>query len=103
MAAEQPERERRQPEIRLHRYEKAIAVKWPGDDRWFMAWGDLGASAEWRGNPHNPLGFDKLSPDDEWMDPIAEHHRDLSPWTEALRRDLASVQKTLDSMEDHPS
>lgn len=100
MTHQQPES--RHPQIRIHRYEQAIAVKWPGEDRWFMAWGDGGASAEWRDNPNDSLGFDKLSPDDEWMDPIAEHRKDVTPWTEAIRRDVASIQRLLGSLENHP-
>lgn len=28
------------PRIRLHRYERILAVKWPGDDHWLMIWPD---------------------------------------------------------------
>ena len=28
------------PKIRLHRHERILAVKWPGDEHWLMIWPD---------------------------------------------------------------
>jgi hypothetical protein len=36
------------------------------------------------------------------MDPVAEHRKGVTPWTEAIRRDVASIQRLLGSLEDHP-
>ena len=92
----------RHPQIRIHRYERAVAVKWPDDDRWFIAWGEAGASAEWRDNPNDSLHFDKLLPHDEWMDPVAEYRKDVTPWTARVRQDMESIERTLRGMENHP-
>ncbi|MFI8085919.1 hypothetical protein ACIF6L_34655 [Kitasatospora sp. NPDC086009] len=94
------------PKIRLHKFEFAMAIQWPtapwpgGLDRWLVTWGSPDASSEWR--EEKEMRFDRLGPDDEWMDPLADHHKDLTPWTSAIRRDLRSIVQILNRLDDHP-
>lgn len=74
--------------IRLHRYERILAVKWPGDEHWLMIWPDPYPDLAPPGQPAAQTEWNRLARDDDmdghgWIDPVADHHRDLTRLTAA--------------------
>jgi hypothetical protein len=100
------------PQIRVHRYEPILAVKWPACEHWLMVRPDLypefasdgkpAADTHWNTMVTDAAHFDQH----EWIDPAADHHRDLTRLTGAIRDDLAQtmrqVTRTLDTIDRHP-
>jgi hypothetical protein len=101
------------PLLRIDRYERTLAIRWPDWDRWLMIWppaypdhghtyGHPAAPTEWRDHPDSD--FDEPP----WADPApaAAHHRDLPELAQAVRdelaRALATVGRTLDQLEAPP-
>jgi hypothetical protein len=98
-------------QLRIHRDEKTIAVRWPDWPRWLMIWPPEypghhlerhpAAQTEWRRDMRD-ADFD----DPQWIDPAFRHHRDVPKLTRAvrdeLRRAAASIGRTLDAIEAHP-
>ena len=99
------------PKIRLHRYERILAVKWPGDEHWLMIWpapypeiappGQPAAQTEW-----NRLVRDDDMDSHDWIDPAADHHCDLTRLTAAVRTELdraaRRINATLGMFDKHP-
>ena len=99
------------PQLRIHRDEKTIAVRWPDWPRWLMIWPPEypghhlerhpAAQTEWRRDMRD-ADFD----DPQWIDPAFHHHRDVPKLTRAvrdeLRRAAASIGRRLDAIETHP-
>ncbi len=97
------------PQLRIHRYEQTIAVRWPDWEHWLMIWPPEYPDPERR--PAAPTEFsrllrDKDFDDPEWIDPAFHHHRDVPKLTrlarEELRRAVATVGQMLDGIEAHP-
>jgi len=62
------------PKIRLHRYERILAVKWPDDEHWLMIWPDPYPDIATPGKPAAQVECNKLVRDGdkvghEWIDP----------------------------------
>ena len=99
------------PQLRIHRDERTIAVRWPDWQHWLMIWPPEdpehvlerhpAAQTEWRRDMRD-ADFD----DPRWIDPAFPHHRDVPKLTRAVRDELrhavASVGRTLDAIETHP-
>lgn len=83
------------PQIRVHRYERAVAIRWPEQSRWWVINPATPAAGGWA---QAQADFNDLV----WIDPAATHPRDLSAWTKAIRQDLASVELVLRSLETTP-
>ena len=98
-------------QLRIHRDERTIAVRWPDWQHWLMIWPPEypehvlerhpAAQTEWRRDMRD-ADFD----DPQWIDPAFPHHRDVPKLTRAvrdeLRRAVASFGRTLDAIETHP-
>jgi hypothetical protein len=86
------------PQIRVHKFEHTVAIKWPEADCWWVADLDAPGSGGWASQS---AAFD--GPDaTEWINPAVDHHGDLSRWTTASRSDLSSVEQVLRGLERHP-
>lgn len=99
------------PQLRIHRDERTIAVRWPDWQRWLMVWPPEypehvlerhpAAHTEWHRDMRD-ADFD----DPQWIDPAFPHYRDVPKLIRAvrdeLRRAVASVGRTLDAIETHP-
>jgi len=99
------------PKIRLHRYEYIVAMKWPGSEHWLMIWPHPYPELAPAGVPaarteRNRLVTDADLNGPDWIDPAADHHRDHTALTSAIRRELAqtthAVNGTLDMIDRHP-
>lgn len=84
------------PQIRIHKFEHTVAIKWEDQDCWWVMEPPPGPA----GWAHPAASFDDS--DTEWVDPAVDHRKDLSRWTQAVRRDLASIEQVLKSLEQHP-
>jgi len=99
------------PKIRLHRYECILAVKWPDFEHWLMIWPGLDPELAAASEPAARTEWNRLITDadldgPDWIDPAADHHRDLTALTSAIRAELAqathTVNGTLDMIDKHP-
>ncbi|MGH9024199.1 MAG: hypothetical protein ACRDV9_14055 [Acidimicrobiia bacterium] len=86
------------PKIRVHKFEHAVAIKWPEHDCWWVIDPGMPGSGGWA---HPQACFDGAD-EAEWIDPAADHHTDLSRWTGAIRQDLAAIEQVLKGLERHP-
>ena len=100
-----------EPKIRLHRYERILAVKWPGDEHWLMIWPHPYPDLAPLGQPAAQTEWSRLAKDDDmdghdWIDPAADHHRDLTRLTAAIRTEPDSAARringTLGMIDKHP-
>ena len=90
------------PKIRLHRYERILAVKWPSDKHWLMIWPDPYPDLAPPGKSPAQTEWSRLARDDDldghdWIDSAADHHRDLTRLTAAIRAELDSAARTIRS------
>jgi hypothetical protein len=73
------------PQIRVHKFEHTVAVKWPDHECWWVIDPDAPASGGWASPAATFDGPDAT----EWINPGVDHHGDLTRWTGAIRKDLA--------------
>ena len=103
------------PQLRIHRWEMVMAVRWPDWDHWLMIWPpeypsyDRSPPApEWKRHMTD-ADFD----DPEWIDPAGQFRRDLPVITgdareqlrraeDSLRRAFSGVGQALDAIDTHP-
>ena len=99
------------PQLRIHRYEGTIAVRWPDWPRWLMIWPPEYPEHDLERHPAAPTEWsrhlrDADFDDPQWIDPAFRHHRDVPKLTRAVREELrraaASIGQMLDGIEAHP-
>lgn len=99
------------PKIRIHRYEYILAVKWPTFEHWLMIWPDPYPEFAKDGQPAARTEWNRLVTDadfdgHDWIDPGADHHRDLTGLTSAIRTELERtvhrITGTLDMIDKDP-
>ncbi|WP_157255091.1 hypothetical protein [Nonomuraea typhae] len=86
------------PQIRVHRYEHTVAIKWPDHDCWWVIDPDAPSSGGYAAPSATFDGPDAR----EWFDPTVSQRDDVSRWTTAIRRDLSSIEQVLRGLETHP-
>ena len=60
-------------QIRVHKYEAIIAVRWPHDDRWLMVWPTQPQpTVEWRPRSFPDTDLDTDLDTEHWVDPAAD-------------------------------
>ena len=103
------------PQLRIHRWEMVMAVRWPDWDHWLMIWPP--EYPDYERHPQAPEWKRHMTDADfdapEWIDPAGQFRRDLPVITgdarEQLRRaedDLRSaftgIGRALDAIDAHP-
>jgi len=103
------------PQLRIHRWEMVMAVRWPDWEHWLMIWPPeypdyerRPPAAEWKRDM-----ADADLDDPEWIDPAGQFRRDLPVITgdareqlrragDDLRRAFTGIGQALDAIEAHP-
>lgn len=90
------------PQLRISRYEHSLAIKWHGDDNWYLFEPhNMIHGEEGRRHRVGPNAFTD-TPNEEWFDPFADPRPDIRRWTAPLRNQLRAAQQMLDYAEQHP-
>jgi hypothetical protein len=103
------------PQLRIHRWEMVMAVRWPDWDHWLMIWPP--EYPDYERHPQAPEWKRHMTDADfdapEWIDPAGQFRRDLPVMTgdareqlrraeDSLRRAFSGIGQALDAIDAHP-